>query len=272
MFVRIKTIPNSPRESVQIVQSIREGQKVRQKIVRHVGIAMNDDEVERLKALGEFIKTRMEAQGHAQTLLPKKALAQFVNVRQRQDSSPSPIHVDLMNMYETDYVVKGIHDVYGAIYKELELDRILPQSHYETLHATLFQYVMIRLAQLQKRSVSVRELATGFGVELPQERIDHLLEQIIDQQIADIQERAQKQVQYLPGDSRRILFFDSTSLSFESDQVDELRQADDSREDEGYRVQLALIATDYGLPVCYHVLPETSFKVNSLRSMIQVLR
>ncbi len=40
MFVRVKTTPNSPRQSVQIVQSVRIGDKVKQKIVRYVGIAM----------------------------------------------------------------------------------------------------------------------------------------------------------------------------------------------------------------------------------------
>ncbi len=44
MFIRVKTTPNSPRKSVQIVESFREGRKVRQRIVRHVGIAMDADE------------------------------------------------------------------------------------------------------------------------------------------------------------------------------------------------------------------------------------
>ena len=51
MFVRVKSTPNSPRQSVQIVESVREGDKVRQKILRHVGIAMNDAELARLSQL-----------------------------------------------------------------------------------------------------------------------------------------------------------------------------------------------------------------------------
>ena len=45
MFVRVKSTPNSPRQSVQIMQSVRIGDKVKQKIVRYVGIAMYDDEL-----------------------------------------------------------------------------------------------------------------------------------------------------------------------------------------------------------------------------------
>ncbi len=36
MFVRVKTTPNSPRKSVQLVQAVRADGKVRQRIVRHL--------------------------------------------------------------------------------------------------------------------------------------------------------------------------------------------------------------------------------------------
>ena len=42
MFVRIKTSPNSPKKAVQIVENFRDGNKVKQRIVRHVGTAFND--------------------------------------------------------------------------------------------------------------------------------------------------------------------------------------------------------------------------------------
>ena len=43
MFVRIKTTPNSPRHSVQLVEGVRDGGKVRQRIVRHIGVAMSPE-------------------------------------------------------------------------------------------------------------------------------------------------------------------------------------------------------------------------------------
>ena len=61
MYIRIKETPNSPRKSVQIVKSIRVGDKVRQKIVRYVGIAHDDYDLEKLKLLAESIKIKLEA-------------------------------------------------------------------------------------------------------------------------------------------------------------------------------------------------------------------
>jgi len=63
MFVRVKTTPRSPRKSVQIVQSFRIGSKVRQKIVKHIGIAADDNELEELKSLANSIKIRLELSG-----------------------------------------------------------------------------------------------------------------------------------------------------------------------------------------------------------------
>ena len=47
-FVRAKSSPNSPRQAVQVVHSVLDGDKVRQKIVRHFGMAETDEELEEL--------------------------------------------------------------------------------------------------------------------------------------------------------------------------------------------------------------------------------
>jgi len=44
MFVRVKSTPKSPRKTVQIVESVRDGDKVKQRIVRYVGVAADDFE------------------------------------------------------------------------------------------------------------------------------------------------------------------------------------------------------------------------------------
>jgi len=49
MFVRVKKRPNSPRCSVQIVENSCVMGKVKQTIVKHIGIAKDDNELEELK-------------------------------------------------------------------------------------------------------------------------------------------------------------------------------------------------------------------------------
>ena len=60
MFIRVKTTPNSPRKSVQIVESFRVGGKITQKIVKHIGVAIDDEQLEELKLLALSIKSKLE--------------------------------------------------------------------------------------------------------------------------------------------------------------------------------------------------------------------
>lgn len=61
MFVRVKTkAPN--KFAIQLVESVRDGNKVKQKIVRHMGMATNDQEVKKLLELGEWLKAQIEEQ------------------------------------------------------------------------------------------------------------------------------------------------------------------------------------------------------------------
>ena len=83
MFVRIKSTPNSPRKSVQLVESHRTDGKIRQRIVRHIGIAMDDDELQRLRDLGEYVKAKLEAESQP-SLFPAEDLAQLaIEARKR---------------------------------------------------------------------------------------------------------------------------------------------------------------------------------------------
>ncbi len=70
MFVRVKSTPNSPRKSVQIVHSERLGSKVKQKIIKHVGIAMDDKELEELKLLANAIKAELESKNQLPLYTP----------------------------------------------------------------------------------------------------------------------------------------------------------------------------------------------------------
>ena len=63
MYIRVNKTPNSPRRSIQIVESIRKGTSVKQKIVRYVGIANDEREEQKLKDLADeiIIKLKIES-------------------------------------------------------------------------------------------------------------------------------------------------------------------------------------------------------------------
>ena len=124
MFVRVKTTPDSPRKSVQLVESVRDGKAVRQRVVRHIGIALDEDELVKLKDLAEVVKATLEADTQPQLFPPEDVAEQVIAARADQDDAP--LKVDLKQLIETQRLVSGIHAVYGAVYESLGLDRLLP--------------------------------------------------------------------------------------------------------------------------------------------------
>ena len=67
MFVRIRTSPDSPRGSVLLVEGVRDGGKV-----RHIGAAMDEDALERLRQLGESVKATLEDAHQPLLFAPEK--------------------------------------------------------------------------------------------------------------------------------------------------------------------------------------------------------
>jgi len=126
MFVRVKSTPFSPRQSVQIVASERIGDKVTQRIVRHVGIAMNDEELVKMKELAEFIKAGLEEQSAPALFRPDELARMTIEGRKKADLSPDkPLRVDLKQLREENRVVVGIHEIYGQLFDELGFDRVV---------------------------------------------------------------------------------------------------------------------------------------------------
>jgi len=113
MFVRVKTTPNSPKKAVQIVESRRSGGTVSQHIVRHVGTALNDDELERLKELAEYIKARIESESQPALFPPEELASMAIAARKMQ--TQEELHVNLKELREQQRIVTGIHEVYGRI-------------------------------------------------------------------------------------------------------------------------------------------------------------
>ena len=60
MFVRIKKDKKSGRGSVHIVESIRIGSSVKQKVIKYVGSAFTQDRLNELKNLAESLKERLK--------------------------------------------------------------------------------------------------------------------------------------------------------------------------------------------------------------------
>lgn len=276
MYVRTKTSPNSPRCSVQLVEGIRVDGKVRQRIVRHLGVAHTKEEQDRLEGLGEFLKQQI-----LEERLPRVApehLAERV-LQAAAQASGRPRKLELQALREQHRLTTGIHEAYGCIYRELGFDRLLGPRHYASA-PVLFHIVMARIANPDSKRDAVRRLARDFGVALPLEKVYRMMDRLDATRIEQLRAQVADATEAVVGGPLTVLFFDCTTLYFESVVEDDsekagpLRAFGYSKDGKPHRVQvlLALIVTRHGLPVGYEVFPGGEYEGNTFLPMLAAMR
>ncbi len=87
MFVRVKKTPYSPRSSVQIVESSRVMGKVKQTIVKHIGVAQDKKELEELKLLDASIKRRLELENTLALFTPEEIEDQIDRAKRKIENN-----------------------------------------------------------------------------------------------------------------------------------------------------------------------------------------
>jgi hypothetical protein len=108
--LRVKISPNSPKKAVQIVESIRDGKKVKQRIIRHVGTALTEDELTRLKDLATFIMANRKHEIEPRNFPPEQRTQIAIDARKRAKNDEE-LPVNLKKLREQQRIVLGIQEV-----------------------------------------------------------------------------------------------------------------------------------------------------------------
>lgn len=286
MFVRVKTTPNSPRKSVQIVHSIRKGKYVSQKIVRHVGIAADDKELGQLKILAESIMTKLERENQPTLFSPEELDRLKKRAKNCEVLKPlKPLHnkdkdayyVNLKDIVEEDRVISGIHDIYGSLFNEIGYDKIFP-SRVRQSNASITQIfrdiVLARVAKPMSKLSTVEMLEDNFGISLPLHKVYRMMDKVDDKVIKRLNKITFRHTQSLFESGLDVVFFDATTLYFESFNEDELRRLGYSKDMKFNQPQvlLALLVTREGLPVGYKVFEGDIYEGHTLLPVLRELK
>ena len=281
MFVRVKKTPNSPRKSVQIVHSYREGKRVRQKIVRHIGIAQNEEELQELKLYAQKVKLELEQEGSLPLYSPQE-LDKMAKQSSKRDSKKSVektkrqmYRVNLLDMVELDRQIKGIHDIYGKLYEELGFDRVIgnPARHRRSIEI-LKEIVLARIANADSKRASQEMLKKHYGVNIHLESIYKCMDRLDDKAIERLQNIVFESTRSLFDEKVDVLYFDVTTLYFESFEDDTLRQKGFSKDNKHKQTQvvLALLVSKQGLPIGYRLFPGSTYEGHTLLPTLEALK
>lgn len=269
MFVRVKPKPNG-KKSIQIVESYRRADQVSQKIVRHVGQAVTDREVEEMTRLAQSMINEMETE--KQPCLPfLDPLKVLKENPQKKESSDT---VKIKNLREEQRIIDGIGDVFGKLYKDLKLDKLIGGTHKdEQWNNILESCVLARIANPVSKRRSASLLEEDYGIKIPLEKIYRMMDHVADRE-SDIKQRIAQTTLSLFQEQVDVLFFDVTTLYFESIDTDELRAFGFSKDCKFKEVQvvLALVTTTKGLPITYKLFPGNTYEGGTLVEMVKDLQ
>lgn len=269
MFVRVKPKPNG-KKSIQIVESYRRADKVSQKILRHVGQAVTDREVEEMTRLAQSIINEMETE--KQPCLPfLDPIKILKGNRQKKETSDT---VKISNLREEQRIIDGIGDVFGKLYRDLKLDRLISGTHKDGQWNNILEScVLARIANPVSKRRSASLLEADYGIKIPLEKIYRVMDHVADRE-SDIKQRIAQTTLSLFQEQVDVLFFDVTTLYFESIETDELRAFGFSKDCKFKEVQvvLALVTTTQGLPITYKLFPGNTYEGGTLVEVVKDLQ
>lgn len=276
MFVRIKSTSNSPRKTVQIVESIRKGSKVSQKIIRYIGVAKNNEELEDLKLLAESIKIKLEADNQQLLISPEELVEMNLKAKpEKAKETEEDYKVNLKNMIEEQRVVSGIHDIHGKLFDELDCKSIIKNPARNTSAVKYFKNIVLaRIANPKSKMATVDMLEENFGVSLNLDKVYSMMDKLDDNAIEKLNNLMYGHTECLFQGKIDVVFFDCTTLYFESFREDSLRKKGYSKDLKFNETQvlLALMVTKEGLPVGYKVFSGNTYEGHTLIPAIKELK
>jgi transposase len=283
MFVRIKSTPNSPRKSVQIVEGFRDKKtgKVKQRIIRHVGIALDELEEKKLRDLAEeiIIKIKELAEEESTQLSMFKDLSPNHSTTIKKLGRPKKKNLEniikasdvtLGQIVEEARIIEGIHQVVGYvfddIYKKLLQEKNLSKSDYIRIR----DLTLARISDPESKRKSQINLSAYHDQQHDLDALYRSMDKVFVN-IDNIKLLTFNKTKNLFPDNIDLLLFDVTTLYFESIEQDELRNYGYSKDHRFNTTQvvLALATNKDGLPIGYELFEGNKAEVKTLVAAIK---
>ncbi len=245
MFIR-KRKNKSGSISIQIIKKIGNG-KI--KIIKHIGTGKNQKEIENLiqKAKDTILKEQFN----------------LFNPNENNHIIDS-----IMQQTKVEYVYSvGYEELFGKIYQILEYDKLeLPEL--------TKQLIIARIAHPYSKLSISNWLKRKLDKDIHENKIYRLLDsldEIIENKVCN---HTFKKISEVVKGKIHIIFFDATTLHFETFQSDKFRKTGFSKVGKHNQPQIVigLMVTKEGLPLGYDVYPGNQFDGHTIRSAIKRIK
>jgi transposase len=234
---------------------------------------MDEQELEQLKTLAETIRIKLESGTQQNLFKPETLVGLIKKAANEKDSSDGKYKVNLRDMVEEQRIVAGIHDIYGNLFDELGYGRLFTERE-KSAKNYFRNIVMARIANPKSKRASVRNLEEDFGIMLNLDMVYRMMDNLTEERIEKLQELTADAVLGFLGGKIDVMFYDVTTIYFESFTEDELRKNGYSKDLKFNQPQvlLALLVTKEGLPIGYEVFEGDKYEGNTMLPVIKKIR
>jgi transposase len=255
---------------VQVIESFRQDGKVKQKIIASLGVVKSDEDKQRLIDMAQALINKMSADQFNFSESQKN----IDSINESTNCKP----VNPKNLVHVRDRISGFQEVYGALMKQVgftnellnidknhkhvfELSKIIPMLIEKRLQCPASKRRSLFIETLEQGALPIQlhQIYRAMDILLPYK--DHL------------QNAAWNAATTLFDQPIECLFYDATTLYFESIKQDETRNFGFSKDGKFNQVQIVfcLMVTTNGVPVGYEVFPGNTAETKTLRVAIEEL-
>lgn len=257
MFIVCRKISGKAKSRIAICQSVRSGKKVIQKTIKYFGIAHNEEQ-------------RLILLDQAKTELLKLSIrtSHELSSEKTEKKQTDPCEGALLgHMVERFRITEGFHIALGPVFDQLNLKPLLSNIRYNQLK----DVVIARIAEPSSKLCTANLLTNKFHRELSEDQIYQLMDELVDLEDKiklKVFEASNKNAE---NQTTNLLLFDVTTLYFESQKNDDLREFGYSKDHKVGETQvvLALATTSIGAPIGYHLFKGNKAEVSTLLECLE---
>lgn len=266
MFIRRVSRKNGST-LVKIIENIREGEKIVQRALNTVGVARDREELVALEAVAkQKIVELLNGRNPALPGLEGAVHSSGESVNRRAEHT-----VVLGDIREEKRINVGVEDVFGAIYSQMDFEDLIVGTRKDAeWNGILKKVVLARLFEPESKRKTSNEVLKDLNQEIPLEKIYRMMDRLVPLE-EEIKKRVFQSSLSLLDHEVDVLFFDVTTLYFESFEPDELRAFGFSKDCKFKETQivLALVTNNRGVPLTYEIFPGNQ---NEGKTLVEIVK
>ena len=253
MYIRLTKSKKSKHPTLQIVEGIREGKKVKQKIIASLGVIKSSNDLEKLRKLADHLIEKLEKEG-----------------------LPVSSKIDMRNLMHKKTTYNGFGLVVDKLMQLSNFSEVVKKAQGKNKFNVEDIVKLVLIQRFDHPSSKLRtyerQIDHGFnGIDL-----QHIYRTMdaIENLAPEIQTAAFNTICRISGGVVDCFFFDVTTLYFESVSQDDVRDFGFSKDQKHHCVQiiLALVVDSQGIPIAYEVFKGNLAETKTLIPVLESLR